>query len=119
MTWLMNMLKESFNSIYQISSPQRLQREESDAAVTEQFRTSMLELTNAMEGDAAVRLGHRIRHARGLESLWFMRSEVMALLARVCGEAEAMHKLETISALVRESLPSGLRSRPSPLNHGN
>jgi hypothetical protein len=116
---LRSRLKCGLNSIYQISSPQRLQREESDAALTEQFRVSMLELTGAVEGEYALRLGRRIRYASNLQALWFMRSEMMALLAPVYGEAEAMHKLEVISADVRESLPSGLRSRPSPLNNSH
>jgi hypothetical protein len=37
------------------------------------------------------------------------------LLSPACGESEAMHRLEAISAPVREALPRGLRSRPSPL----
>ena len=116
---LKKMLKGGLNSIYQISSPQRLQREESDAAMTEQFRAGMLELTKSVEGDTAARLSRGIRHAASLQALWFMRSEVMAVLAPVYGEAEAMHKLEAISALVRDALPRGLRSRPSPLDSGH
>jgi len=116
---LRSRLKVGLSSIYQISSPQRLQREESDAALAEQFRAGMLELTASVDGEPAVRLARRIRYASNLQALWFMRSELMALLAPVCGEAEAMHKLEVISAQVREALPSGLRSRPSPLNNGH
>lgn len=119
MNSLLKMVKGGLHSIYQISSPQRLQREDSDALLTEQFRARMLELTKSVEGDVAARIARRIRHASELQSLWFMRSEVMAVLSPVYGEAEAMHKLEVISATVREALPSGLRSRPSPLGQGH
>ncbi len=108
-------LKESLSSI---SSPQKLDHEHGDAAVTERFRGLMLELAESVEGERAARLALRIRCAATLQSLWFMRSDMMALLAPAVGEGEARHRLETISAPVREALPSGLRSRPSPLGRG-
>jgi hypothetical protein len=110
---LFSRMREGINSI--ISSPQKLEREESDAVVTERFRQAMLELAQGVSGARAERLALRIRCAATLQSLWFMRSDVMALLAPAFGEAEARHRLDTISAPVREALPSGLRSRPSPL----
>lgn len=113
---LLSRMKDGIHSI--ISSPQKLEREESDAATTERFRGSMLELAQAVPGDRSARLALRIRCAATLQSLWFMRSDVMALLAPAFGEAEARHRLDAISAPVREALPSGLRSRPSPLARG-
>jgi hypothetical protein len=108
-------LKEGLSSI---SSQQKLDHNESDTQVTERFRALMLELAVSVPGEKAVRLSLRIRCAATLQSLWFMRSDMMALLAPDIGEAEARHRLETISAPVREALPSGLRSRPSPLAGG-
>lgn len=105
-------LKEGLSSI---SSPQKLDREEGDAAVTERFRGLMLGLAESVPGEKAARLALRIRCAATLQSLWFMRSDMMALLAPAVGEAEARRRLDAISAPVRETLPSGLRSRPSPL----
>jgi hypothetical protein len=105
-------LKEGLNSI---SSPQKLHAEDSDAALTERFRGLMLALAEAVPGEKAARLALRIRCAVTLQSLWFMRSDMMAVLAPTLGEAQARHRLETISAPIRESLPRGLRSRPSPL----
>lgn len=110
---LFSKMKDGINSI--TSSPQKLEAQDSDAAATERFRRAMLDLTEAVPGDRSARLALRIRCAATLQSLWFMRSDVMALLAPACGEAEARHRLDTISASVREMLPSGLRSRPSPL----
>jgi len=45
-----------------------------------------------------------------------MRGELMQLLARHQGEAAAREKLDELSSLFSDLLPSGLRSRPSPLN---
>jgi hypothetical protein len=106
-------LKEGLSSI---SSPQKLDPGDADTAMTERFRALMLDLAQAVPGERAARLALRIRCAATLQSLWFMRSDMMALLAPAVGEAEARHRLDLISAPVRESLPSGLRSRPSPLD---
>jgi hypothetical protein len=111
---LFSIMKDGINSI--VSSPQKLQGDDSDAATTEMFRRLMLELAQTMPGEKAARLALRIQCAATLQSLWFMRSDVMALLAPACGEEEARHRLEVVSAPVREALPEGLRSRPSPLN---
>jgi hypothetical protein len=64
--------------------------------------------------DSAI-LVRRVRYAADPQALWFMRSELMGLLARKEGEMAARVKLELISDMFRELLPSGLRSRPSPL----
>jgi hypothetical protein len=102
--------------ISSISSPQKLEVEEHDAVDMERFRQAMLELAGTVPGDRSARLALRIRCAATLQSLWFMRSDMMALLAPALGEAEARHRLEVISAQVREALPAALRSRPSPLD---
>ena len=110
-------MKDKVTSI--ISSPQKIEPEEPDSADTEHFRRAMVELAETVQGERAARLVLRIRCAATLQSLWFMRSDMMALLAPTLGEAEARHRLETISAPVREALPAGLRSRPSPLGHSH
>jgi hypothetical protein len=110
---LFSKMRDGIQSI--TSSPQKLESQDSEPAVTERFRQSMLELAQAVPGDRASRLALRIRCAATLQSLWFMRSDVMALLAPAFGEVEARHRLDAISTFVRDMLPSGLRSRPSPL----
>jgi len=46
----------------------------------------------------------------------FRRGELRQLLARNEGEAAAREKVDELSMLFADQLPSGLRSRPSPLN---
>jgi hypothetical protein len=115
---LFTKIKDGISSVWPTSSPGKLP-EESEAEVTDRFRQAMLGLLEGEIDDQAARLNLRIRCAASLQSLWFMRSDMMALLAARHGEVEARHRLELISESVRDSLPSGLRSRPSPLSREN
>lgn len=91
------------------------QRESHDETVTlEDVRALMLDMAGRPT-EASAPLLRRIRYATDPQALWFMRSELMALLARQEGEAVARTKLEVLSDMFRDLLPRGLRSRPSPL----
>ena len=82
---------------------------------TEEIRQTMLGLVELDGSERAEKLARRIRYA-DLEALWFMRGELMGLLAHSHGEVVARERLEGLSGLFDDLLPSGLRSRPSPLN---
>ena len=114
---LLTKLKDGLTSIWPVSEPQPPDETETEAL--ERFRAAMLTLLDGNISDQGARLNLRIRCAASLQSLWFMRSEMMALLAADFGELEARHRLELVSESVRDSLPSGLRSRPSPLAREN
>ena len=93
--------------------------ESGDAEVTlDDVRALMLDMVGQPTENSAT-LVRRIRYATDPQALWFMRSELMALLAHKEGEAIARTKLEVLSDMFRELLPRGLRSRPSPLFGGN
>ena len=47
----------------------------------------------------------RVRHAQDIQSLWYLRSDVMHLLCDHCGEAMARSKLHDITELFRGHLP--------------
>jgi hypothetical protein len=106
------------SSFFHPSSPQKLAKQaESEESVTEHVRDLMLGMVAQLEPtDRSRRLVHRLRYASDIQTLWFMRGEVVAVLAMVLGEVEALHRIEQMSAQVRDSLPGGLRSRPSPLS---
>ena len=87
-----------------------------DAATMDQVREAMLALAADDPGERSAGLARRIRYATDLQALWFMRGELMQLLARNHGEAAAREKLDELSSLFTNQLPSALRSRPSPLN---
>ena len=111
-------LVSKLSSFFHPSSPQKLAKQlESEENVTERVRDLMLGLVAQVEQtDRSRRFVHRLRYAQDIQALWFMRGEVVAVLAIALGEVEALHRVERMSAEVRDSLPGGLRSRPSPLS---
>jgi hypothetical protein len=70
-------------------------------------------------GERDMGLVRRIRYASDIQTLWFIRSELMAVLARTHGEAVARERLERLGEMFARLLPEGLRSRPSPLVGGH
>lgn len=82
----------------------------------DRIRLRMLALASLDGSERSALLSRRIRYATDLQALWFMRGELMALLAHVHGEAAARQKLEVLSDMFRDLLPSSLLSRPSPLS---
>jgi hypothetical protein len=108
--------KDLRSSIYAMFSVSTSTTRAPDAATMDQVREAMLALTGDDPGERSAGLSRRIRYATDLQALWFMRGELMQLLARNHGEAAAREKLDELSSLFTDLLPSGLRSRPSPLN---
>ena len=78
-------------------------------------REMMLSSIDTMEAGSSTRVAHRIRHAVDWEALWFLRGDLMLLLASSHGEYAALEKLDAISSVFEHLLPEGLRSRPSLL----
>lgn len=92
-------------------TPSALDVEES----IEDIREMMLD---AMGPDSATRhpqVTRRIRYAQDLQALWYLRGELMAILAALHGEAQAREIVLAISQEFEGLLPGGLSSRPSPL----
>jgi len=108
--------KDLRSSIYAMFSVSTRATQADDAATMDQIREAMLALCGEEHGDRGAGLARRIRYATDLQALWFMRGEVMQLLARNEGEAAAREKIDELSSLFADMLPSGLRSRPSPLS---
>ena len=57
----------------------------------------------------------RVRCAPNIQALWYLRSDVMTLLAWQHGESAAREQLRVITEMFRGLLPAGMGSRPSPL----
>jgi hypothetical protein len=108
--------KDLRSSIYAMFSVTTRASHAGDAATMDEIREAMLGLISEDAGERAAGLTRRIRYATDLQALWFMRGEVMQLLARDQGEMLAREKVDELSSLFADLLPSGLRSRPSPLN---
>lgn len=108
--------KDLRSSIYAMFSVSTARPRVDDAVTMDQIREAMLALVTLDPGDRAAGLARRIRYATDLQALWFMRGEIMQLLSRIHGEMAAREKIDELSFLFADILPSGLRSRPSPLN---
>jgi hypothetical protein len=82
---------------------------------TEDIRESML----ATLGDEGPRrfphITRRIRYASDIQALWYLRGDLMGVLAQVHGEAVARQKLASVTLQFQGLLPGGLSSRPTSL----
>jgi len=110
-------IRSGLLALFQVSTvprPPHAVDGEEPTVTLEDIREVMLDMAGPADERSAI-LVRRIRYAADPQALWFMRSELMGLLARKEGEVIARSKLEVLSDLFRELLPSGLRSRPSPL----
>lgn len=117
-SWFKSKLRSSFSALLSAGATPASAPPPGDSGSTtlEDIRQTMLEMTTVDKGERSVKLARRIRYAADVETLWFMRGELMALLARTRGEAAAWEEIERLSSLFADLLPSGLRSRPSPLS---
>ena len=108
-----NSIRNSINAIlslgHAISAPASL-----PAYGIEDIRDAMLALVED-DGDKP-HVKRRIRYAVDVQALWYLRGDLMSVLASKHGEAAARAKLSSINDMFENLLPQGLRSRPSPLN---
>ena len=114
MTWFATTLRSSLGALFttSTSAPAALPT----TATLEDIRARMIDLVGLASGQPAEFLARRIRFASDIHSLWFIRSELMAVLARARGEALAREKLSLLGDMFAGHLPEPLRSRPSPLD---
>lgn len=115
MRWLKPHLRNSINAILSFghSRPPPPPEAEPDYSIDD-IRDSMLALAEDDEDNAQVK--RRIRYAIDVQTLWYLRGDLMAVLAGRYGEVAARAKLSSINDMFENLLPQGLRSRPSPLS---
>jgi hypothetical protein len=115
MRWFKPNIRSSFYAILGLVHPP-----EPETTVLEYSVDGIREAMLAMLGEGAEKsfphVYRRIRYALDVQALWYLRGDVMAVLAGRHGEQEALERIETLTEMFEEFLPQGLRSRPSPLN---
>jgi hypothetical protein len=115
MRWFKPNLRGSIYAIFSASSPPST----TVAAQVdiEDIRHSMLQiaLAAAAPDDRLAVVARRIRYAVDVQALWFLRGDLVALLAGSLGEAAALERVGAVSDLFEALLPNAMRSRPSPL----
>lgn len=76
----------------------------------EELRVAMLATLGEAGCDHHTRVARKLRYADDVQGLWYARSELMAALAAMHGEAHARREIERLSALFRGLLPRGMTS---------
>ncbi|MGZ5182132.1 MAG: hypothetical protein ACXWC6_08025 [Ramlibacter sp.] len=114
MRWFKPNLRNSLHAIFS-AGPATAPPDASELYTIEDIRGKMLELAGTVPDEESAAARRRIRYADDIETLWFIRGELMGLLARSHGEAAALEQIELVSDMFEDQLPPGLRSRPSPL----
>ncbi|MBC5764344.1 hypothetical protein [Ramlibacter albus] len=104
-------------SLFSTSSAPALSREEARERM-EEIRRTMTDLASSCGGRASAGLAMRVHYAADVQALWFMRSELMGLLAISRGEGAAREAIEKLGAMFNGLLPEGLRPRTTSLGHG-
>lgn len=86
-----------------------------ESRVTE-IRQAMLDCLSDLEDSYhQTQVWAHIHYARDIQTLWYLRPDVMTLLANVRGESVAQQKLLHITALFSGLLPAAQKPRPSRL----
>jgi len=80
----------------------------------EEIRMAMLEELG-FDAPEFAPTSRRIQFAPDLQTLWYLRGDLMAVLAAKEGETAASRRIQTISAMFDGLLPRGLSTRNSPL----
>jgi hypothetical protein len=114
MRWFKPNLRNSLHALFGTSAPSPPTEIESVFSLDD-IRAAMLELLPEDEDERTQIVRRRIRFADNAEALWFLRGELMAVLARTLTESAALDRIAGISDMFADRLPRGLRSRPSPL----
>ena len=115
MHWFKPNLKNSIHAIFSASHPHDSSQPAVEDIGVDDIRDAMLVLLGGAEGDRASHVKRRIRYAGDVQALWFLRGDLMAVLAGTHGETAARQMLVGVSNMFDNLLPQGLRSRPSPL----
>lgn len=115
MRWFKPNIKGGIQAIFSLSRPGDEPATEVEEISLEDIRDAMLALLAGSEDERVRGLTRRIRYASDIQALWFLRGDLMAVLAAGHGETAAREMVEAVSEMFQDLLPRGLRSRPSPL----
>lgn len=106
-------LRHSLYSLLGRPSPEVAASQRTDEQL-EEIREAMLQ----QMGDTVhiyTATSRRVRYATDILALWYLRGEVMKVLADTRGEAEARQRMTRITAMFQGYLPKGMDSRPGGL----
>jgi hypothetical protein len=114
MSWKTSKFASSLISLF-ADSPPDTRAESSTQGIREAMLDSLSDATPCHVLDQVVA---RVFCAPNIQTLWYLRTDVMTLLSGQYGEAAAREELRVLSDMFRGLLPVALSSRPSPLSRG-
>ncbi len=115
MRWFKPNLRSSINAIFALGHRSAPADSVLEIGIQD-IRDAMLELMGDVGDNPSPQVTRRIRYAVDIQALWYLRGDLMAVLAKKHGEAAARDKLEPITEMFTDLGPLGLKSRPSPLS---
>jgi hypothetical protein len=77
----------------------------------EDIRAAMLALVDGIRNPQIER---RLTYAHDIDGLWYLRGELMSVLAPLVGEAAALEKILNITAMFQQAHPERFKSRLKP-----
>ena len=75
------------------------------------IRTAMLSVLQGHGGNSVQRVSQRVRFAADVESLWYLRQDVMIALSAIDGETAARQQMKTINSMFKGGLPGSMGPR--------
>nr|WP_315204427.1 hypothetical protein [uncultured Albidiferax sp.] len=103
------------NSLYSMLGVDTTRVDAGRAQQLEQVRSAMLECLEDVEGFDGPLLRRRVAYAKDVQTLWFLRSDLMGVLASRAGEGAARAQMDKMAPLFQGLLPKGLVSRSNRL----
>lgn len=116
MRWFKPNLRSSINAIFGLSHHRQAASDSMLDIGIQDIREAMLDLMDEMADNPSPLVKRRIRYAVDIQALWYLRGDLMGVLAKHYGEAAARAKLQPITEMFADLGPLALRSRPSPLS---
>jgi hypothetical protein len=82
------------------------------------IRQAMLDqLADLPSSSQVSKMRARIPYAPDLQTLWYLRADMMTQLAATLGESVATQRMAVITKLFEGLLPAAQKSRPNSLGH--
>jgi hypothetical protein len=109
MSWKRSKFVTSFLSLFGEAAPVR-----SSAVRVQEVRQAMLDCFQGIPpSDDQENIRRRVLYAPDIQSLWYLRSGILTLLAHALGESEAHARLAKVTALFVGLLPAAQKPRIS------
>lgn len=99
------------NSLFRFLSFSASRQARAGERTVQRVREAMLALLQSHQGEAFHRVAQRVRYADELESLWYLRQDMLAALSEVHGEAGARRQMAALTPMFKGALPQSMVPR--------